>query len=350
MGNKEFTTQELKEILDRGSDTIQENFLDQESPSSDPVESVDVITDEMVQEELDDIKGMGFVELVSEKKALEQRMRLLEETKEAMVTLIDIKKSTEEDETLDDIAKKIQVTDAEANAEKYGITDMDQFLAEYDDSKEKLQKTIDYCEERLHEFDDVKRTATFMNQSMLELIEKREKDLDKYNLSESIEKNMRKFYSTVRSIFENRDNVDWILEKIDSKRIMLRRYVQDLKKDHRKGRRDAVAAAQKNASKAFGKTFSMDQMTQFDKYLQKIFNPGNDEKDMSVFMTQYALYLIYSDQKIWKKGTQKWVEVLIMNVLNILEDTYDLPNGVEYFNDQLLKIKECVMKDLPSVW
>lgn len=332
------------EKLDEGND-----FLDQVSESSDPIEPMDenVITEDMVQEELDDIQGMGFIELISEKKALESRLQLLEDAKASLEYLQKMRKEAESIES--DISKKIILSGAEKDAEKFGIDNIEEFLSEYRDSKEKLKRTLDFCNSRILEFENTKKTATFMNQSMCDLIDKRMKDLNSMEDSSKV-KRMRKFYENTKNVYTNRDSVEWILEKIETKRDFLRRFAVSLRKDIKEGKDTTAVSAQKNAAKAFGKTFSMEQMTAFDKYLKKVFNPENDEKDLSVFMTQYILYIIYSDQKIWKYGNHKWVEAIIMNVLNILDNSYDLPNGIDYFNEQLLKIKASVMKDLPRVY
>jgi hypothetical protein len=90
-------------------------------------------------------------------------------------------------------------------------------------------------------------------------------------------------------------------------------------------------------------------MRDFEAYLKKVFNVEEDEADNSVFIVQYVLYLIYVDRKARTRGLHKWIEMIIMNVIDINADNYDLPNGVDYFNEQLLKIRDAVMAITPKI-
>ena len=58
---------------------------------------------------------------------------------------------------------------------------------------------------------------------------------------------------------------------------------------------------------------------------------------------QYALYLIYKNEKEFKVlGKHKYIENIIMNVLDICVGLYDLEGGKEYFNEKLCEIRDGV--------
>ena len=48
------------------------------------------------------------------------------------------------------------------------------------------------------------------------------------------------------------------------------------------------------------------------------------------------------EKQFGKYGNHKWVEVIIMNVIDILSDKYDLESGKEHYNEELLRLREAI--------
>lgn len=336
----------LKEVME--SDIIKEI-----EPVIQPSEehSTIMVTNEMVEEEIKRIHSMNFIELLQFERQLEQQKQYLADAKDTIDQLYCAKEKINllENEGKDTFSAKLIAADAEAKIDlpEDNITS---FLDNYDVSIERIDQTIEETKKRISEFDDIKKTSTFMNQAMLEIVEKKLTEIFELEKNGRTDlKTQRRYYLEQKIIFSNRDSVDFILNKIPEKKIFLKRWIKSFKKEKQQNLKNSqmISSTQKQVTKAFCSVFSIQQMQAFEKYLKKILVSGDN--DSSVFLMQYMMYIIYTDEKIRKKGQSKWIESLIMNVLDILNDAYDLPNGVEYFNGQLKKIENEVMKDLPKI-
>lgn len=311
-----------------------------------------MITEEMVNDELEKIKSMNYIELNQFKNEAENQKKYLSDAKEAVNQLL---KTKEQLETMgDDAENELGAKIAEADAEEKIDLPEDEiksFLENYDLSIERIDQTIEAANARIEEFLDIKKTATFMNKNMLEITEKHLQEIDKIEASTGkVLKDRKRYFNEQKKIFSERDSVEFILSKIPEKKIFLKRWLASIKKEKLKNQKNSqiISSTQKNVTEAFCSVFSVQQMIAFEKYLKEILSEGNDN-DTSVFLVQYMMYSIYTDEKVRMRGQGKWIETLIMNVLDILNDMYDLPNGIEYFNDQLKKVRDETLKDLPKI-
>lgn len=321
-----------------------------ETESSDSRPDV-MITEEMVSEELKRIESMNFIELNQFKIEAENQKKYLADAKEAVNQMLKAKEQVEMmgQAAENELGAKIAEADAEQKVD-LPEEDITSFLENYDISIERIDKTIETADAKIKEFDDIKKTATFMNTAMLEITEKRLKEIDEIEATTGKNlKDRRRYFNEQKKIFSERDSVEFILSKIPEKKIFLRRWLDSLKKERLKNQKNSqiIASTQKHVTQAFCSVFSVQQMLAFEDYLKKTLS--KDENDTSVFLMQYMMYIIYSDEKVRVRGQGKWIETLIMNVLDILNDIYDLPNGVEYFNDQLKKVRDEVVKGLPKI-
>lgn len=335
------------------------DILNEISENSEPIDSEDnnsiMITQEMMDEELEKIKDCNFLELIQIKKELKNKKKYMENAKETVQELLKTKESLSDSLNQMDKTKslgdKLAIADAESKIGMDNDDDIQSFLDNYDISIKRLDDTIEIVSSKISEYQDIPKTTTYMNKVMVEIIDKRIKSLDEKadTLSTPIYNSLKKYYLNIKDIYQERDNVDWIIEKIKSNNYMLKSFINRINKERKQNKNLSIVGAQKQATKAFCKMFSIEQMRAFDKYLKDLYNPENSDKDISVFMTQYILYVIYDQPKTKKFGNHKRIEMLIMNVIDIISNNYDLPNGIEYFNNQLLKIKDAVMEDIPQI-
>lgn len=311
-----------------------------------------MITNEMVKEEIERIGSMNFIELQQFKLQAENQKQYLADAKEAVTQMLKAKEQVEllEKEGKNDLGAKLVEADAET---KVGLPedDINSFLENYDISIDRIDQAIEAVEARIKEFDEIKKTSTFMNQAMLEIAEKKLTEIDELEKSGRTDlKNQKRYFNEQKKIFSDRDSVEFILSKIPENKIFVRRWLDSIKKEKLKNQKNSqiIASTQKQVTKTFCSIFSVQQMLAFENYLKKVL-VGDDGDDTSVFLTQYMMYIIYTNDKVRKRGQGKWIETLIMNVLDILNDTYDLPNGIDYFNNQLKKVRDEVMKGLPKM-
>ena len=343
----------------------EEDILDEISENSEPIETEEdnriMITQEMMDEELAKMESLNFLELMAMEKDLKSRKNSMENAKVTVEQLLntkaELRKTLAEKNEKESLGDKLAIADAEAKA---GIEsdeneeDIKTFLDNYDISIGRLDETIEKVQAKIKEFDDIPKTTTYMNKAMTEIVDKRIKEIEDFEkenegMLNTRYKNLKKYYYNIKDLYQNRDNVDRIIDRINANKSMLKAFVNRINRETKQNKDNSTVGAQISATKAFCQMFSIEQMQAFDKYLKSVFNPDDSDKDVSVFMTQYMLYIVYTHPKAKKLGDHKRVEMLIMNVLDIINGTYDLPNGIDYFNEQLLKIKTAVLKDMPKV-
>lgn len=290
-------------------------------------EPVGVITQEYLEKTCEEIEQMNFVEVHRIIKELESQKSQMEQAKETAEQIMQMKDSFKNDNLGIDIA--------EADFENaLGTDSIEKFLEDYEDTLASLNKLIDKAKEADEKFASIPKTTTFLSKSMLEVIAKNKAQLSSDDFRF---KHMNIYYNELATVFSNREDVSFIINEIPKQKILLQRFIVSLKKD-RTG--SVLKNVQKNVTTAFCDTFNVNQMQMFENYLKDLF----EDADLA-FYTQYVLYQIYNKEKTTGKyGKHKWVEVLIMNVMDILTDLYDLPGGKEEFDKQLLLIKDEVAK------
>ena len=205
---------------------------------------------------------------------------------------------------------------------------------------QKLNVLIEKSEERIHTFDDIEKTSSYLNDSMVQVIDKK---LAGYAVlsTEDAEKAKRSiiYYTEIRKIFKDRCNVDFLLERIGTKKIEVRRLKASLKKD-KSG--NVLAATQKKVVGLLSGSFKVNQLAAAEKYLTELF--GSEDES---FFFQYVLALIYEREKTHGKyGKHKWVEVLFMNIIDICTNMYNLEGGEDFYREQLLRLRDELVKIL----
>jgi hypothetical protein len=272
---------------------------------------------------------MNFIEIKKVNKEFKFQKDSLEKAKASVDQIMEMRKLTDEAaETDTNLADAIMEANAETEA---GTSNIEAFLNSYDDTMHKLEILIERSDERIREFDEVEKTTSYLTNSMLEIIKKNMERLDKDESDRM--KHLKIYYKEVYNIFSNRTSIDFLLEKMDTKTIELRRLKTSLKKD-KNG--DVLKATQKKVTGFFTSVFNVKQLESVEKYLIDLF-----ESEELAFYFQYVLSLIYEREKTHNKyGRHKWVEVVFLNIGDIIVENYDLEGGKDFYDTQLLKLKD----------
>lgn len=314
---------------------VLEEKVDTSDASDMNIQGNNLITEEYFNKVCEEIKTMNFIEIQKFIREIKSQKNSVEQAKETVTSVLEMKENMKnamslvDTDTKKDLAAEIEAADAEIES---GVSDMKEFLDNYDDTISKMEKIIEAAEAKEHEFDEIEKTTSYLTQSMLEVLNKNAEKIDADNPNL---KNLRIYYKETKNIFENRTSIDWILSKIPDTKIQLRRLKTELKKD-KTG--NYLKNIQKNVTGAFCSMFNINQMSSFEEYLK---NAYSDED--TTFYVQYVLYLIYTKEKtVGKYGKHKWVEVLIMNVMDVLTEMYDLEGGKVVIDENLQKIGDAV--------
>lgn len=291
---------------------------------------------QMLQSYKKDIEEANFIELGNIKRKLEREKESLVSSREAATAIIELKEKLKHPGTdKDALLTKMDIANLENDTM---FQDINKFLEEYDKLQEKIKNLTDRTNERLGEFKDIPKTTTFMTGLMIETLNKNKKIVE-----ENRDKNLGgadkilKMLNNQIHLFTNRDNVDFILEKVKDYDISLRRFVRDCLKPN--AERDVIPSTQKAVTKAFTNAFNTNQLSAFETYLTSLYGDSVDS-----FFVQYVLYLIYRRELDHGKayGNHKWVEVLIMNVLDIATDNYDLESGKDAYDTELIRLRDAI--------
>lgn len=328
--------------------------------TSEEIKPTNVISEEEMQEEFKKIEEFNFIELLAYERTIKNQKTIIENRKEFAEQLAKAKKELLEEmaegagmaaakQHKTNLAKEIEIEDLKSKLNlDDDDSDLQEFLDHYDESMERLNKTIEKVKDRLKEFDIVQKTSTYMNKAMTEIAEKEIKKIDdavkEDPYSESKYTLIKRHYERMIKLYSSRDDLTPIINRVDGMGQLIKNFYNRTIEENKKDKSISIDSARKNASKEFMYLFSIEQMQCFDQYLNKLYNPNDDDDDFATFMTQYALYLVHRDIKAVKKGLNKNIDMAIMNVIDIVNDNYDMPNGVEYFNDQLLKLRDTVKK------
>ena len=307
----------------------QESEMESAEPVDFAMQTNSVITNEYFEKKISEMKDMNYIEIVKLNREMKNQKDILEKAKESVEQIIQLEKEIDaSSQTDDNLASAIAKADVESS---HNLNDINEFLSSYDDTMDKLMKLIKKSEEIIKAFDDIPKTTSYMNKSMLQIVNK---NLDKVNsINSPSMKNARIYYQNFQDILLHQTSVDFILEKLAGKQNEIRRLKTSLKKDRTGG---VMKSTQKNVTSLFCTTFSVKQLDIFEKYLKDLF--GDDEV---AFYFQYALSCIYRHEKNFSKHAKhKWVEILIMNILDIHFGKYDLEGGKEAYNAELMKIND----------
>lgn len=300
-----------------------------------------IITEENVSSYKEYLETLNFVEVLKASKEVKQYFHIMEDMKNSALSL---KKLTKSMRQLEDDVKEVHHEELSisneieaSNIEDDALwKDADAFLDHYDTSIENLNKIDNIIAEKIKEFDDIPKTTAYMSTSMLEVININLQKIEESGSSSYTR--AKKYYLNQREIFSHRDSIDWIYRKMLGNKQIIRNLKKSLKDDKKKGKENVLKITQKNTAEAFGKVFSLTQLTMFEEYLSNLY-----ESKTAAFYVQYGLYLLYTHEKRFGKvGNHKWVEIVIMNVLDIMTEHYDLESGVGYYRSQLLKLLEVI--------
>ena len=304
-----------------------------------PMDGMDenlIISQEYVDKTLQEIEEMNFIEtqkFIREVKYQQNNLVSAKDTAENFLVLknqMDAGMLSEDD--ADDFSSKIEESNAEVDT---GVEDVQTFLDNYEDTKEKMQIILDAAENHLHIYDDVKKTTSFLSEEMLKVLEK---NRDKIDDSNPMYKTLRIYYKEVMNVFQNRTSTEWIEQQLPSTKIEVGRLQRDLKKDTTG---TVMSNVQKRVAGSLYSMFSAAQLNAFENFLTDLY------KDMGgsdlAFYVQYALFLVYNKEKTNKPyGKHKWVEAAIMNVLDVKSDVFDLEGGPDVIKEGFLRIGNIV--------
>lgn len=316
-------------IADEGVDiTNVENLIIPEATEDVVVKNPTFSKDALISSEYymtlsTEIEKMNFIEvsrvlkeLLTEISNLKQSKDMIEQLQKADVSLMN---------------KEIQ----EANIMKdLGIQkDFASFMDSYEEDLVKLELLSEKAELRVRFFDGVEKTTTFLNQQMLDIIDQKMKsaaDIGKANNAPIVI-----YYRTMKDVFTHRTETDYFVKKISTMTANIARMKREIKKSWYEN--DNI---QKFVVNSLTVEFSSEQLKKFEEYITELFGSEGDTNILFL----YVLATIYNNTKTFKKtGEHKWVEVMIMNIIDMSVDVYDLEGGKEYYNTNLLKIKSALL-------
>jgi hypothetical protein len=311
----------INDLRDQISDSSPEPVITKEPAA---LELNNIITDEAYQTLSDAIGKMNIIEINKAVKELETEIKNIESAKDFADSI--------KNGSLGELSQKI----AEANLASMSSLnkELTDFLASYDVAHERMVALSKLANEKLHSFDDVKKTTSYMTNSMLALIDEKMKIVE----SKKVDRNapISRYYRVIHEVFANRTSVEYVLGRIPHVEVNIKRLKQSLrnKKEFDNIRRSTGDFI----TKTFRTSFSPEQLSAFVSYMTTLY----DNSDAAYF-AMYALTSIYSRASQYKlTGEHKWIDVLIMNVLDIITDDYDLEGGKEAYDIELLKIKDAL--------
>lgn len=282
-----------------------------------------------------DIEEANFIELGNIKRKLEREKDDLAQSKEMADSIIELKEQLKKQKTDDILATQMEIANLENDSM---FNDLNKFLEEYDMLQEETAKLLQRTNERLDEFKDIPKTTSFMTGLMLETLNKNLKRVEETaELNPNGTVKIKKMIENQMQIFTHRDSMKFILSKVGNYDIQLRRVINDCLKPN--ADRDIIPSIQKSVTETFIKVFNTNQLSAFEKYLTDLYGDSTDS-----FFVQYVLYLVYRRELDHGRayGNHKWVEVLIMNVLDISTDLYDLESGKEKYDAELIRLRDAI--------
>lgn len=331
MSNVTYNNIEMVDSIKRSFDRIDGEINETSEDIPIDFDEGGVITQEYFEKVCEELNEMNFLELQKTYRHLKVNRDELVSAKRTADQLIEMKKNLEEAENNNDALTNAII---EANAETEAGTDnIETFLKSYDSTMDKLEKLIQRAEDILHKFDEQEKTTSFLTENMLTVLNKNIKRLDLSN--DSSLKNIKIFYKVLYEIFTNRASTTFLVKVIEDQKIFVTRLHDSINKD-KSGSHEKLTKEMIDGT--FSDVFNSVQLEAIGSYLEKLFG---DKK--TVFYLQYALAHFYSHEKSYGKyGKHKWVEVMYMNIIDICTDMYDLEGGKEYYEQQLLNLKDVI--------
>lgn len=334
---------ELKTLIDSIDDAKPELEGEDRPVTKEKKEKSYLITDEMLEQEKERIQGLNFLALAQYKREINQQIDDLSDTKsmiELFQKLIHPKNDT------DALGSKIMMENLENEIGMAAQEEMDEFIHNFPQNLNNLNRTIEIIEEREEELKDIPKTSTYMNNCMLEVLDQKTETLN--NQTSKRFKPIKYFYNNIREVYKNRDSMDFLLDQVKPNIVYVRRILNDLKKEQKNGRdgKNLTKAIMQNVQGTFCKVFKLEQMRLFEYHLKSIFKEKIKDVDLVSFLYQYLLYIIYTNEKQRKKGYHKWVEALIMNVLDIESGNYDLTKDSNDLENEILEMVKSMMNEI----
>lgn len=343
MGERE---EELKDMIDSVDDAKPEIEGDEGSPVKEK-EKVRgyLITEEMMEKEKEIISNLNFLALAQYKREIKQQIADVEDTKVMIETLQKLMKPKTDDDynlgtdiMMENLRKEISLSSQE---------EMDEFLTNFPQNLANLNRTIELVEEREEELKDVPKTSSYMNNCMIEVLDQKTKNLNA--LEGKRYKPIKHFYSNIYRVYKERDSMDFLLDQVEPNIVYVRRILNDMKKERKNGRdgKTLTTAIMQNVQKGFCSVFKLEQMRLFELHVKKLIKENiSGDVELTSFLFNYLLYIIYSNEKDRRRGYHKWVEALIMNVLDIESGNYDLPKDAKTLEGEIIIMIKDMLKRL----
>lgn len=349
--------------LDTGSVEDLVNNMEQEEPKTEEGENTQedpriknaIITEEMQQEEFKRLQTLNFIELNTYKRQVRQQIIDMEDTKNSMNSLRKLQESMKS--MNDELSKRSNNMFANqlesANLDdmvNLTIEEMNVFEEHYDENMEKLQELEAAIDKRFQEFENVQKTSSYMNSCILDIITKKLDSLGDIPVKNKQWKTLKVYYMNVKSVYEHRESLAFLEEKIPEYLSYIKRLLNDIKKEKKNGKKKSsiIPGVQAQVQKTFFQVFNHNQMKAVENYLRDVLDTKETD-GWNSWIFQYYMYIFYLNQKEKEKGYHKHIEALIMNIIDIATENYDLPGGKEELDAQIIRISKQIMSQIPKL-
>ena len=300
--------EDLREDL--RSNTEEEN-IKEEKPK------LKILSDDEYEAALDSVKDMDFIEA---SRCL-KNMREEKEEMESVKIMIESFKNSEQN--LNDIIQISNVVD-ELNTE----FDIDSFLDNYELLVSRISGMINKLEDRVHEFDDIEKTTSYLTNSVLHFIEKKEKIIKEKEMKSNLP--FVVYYKRLREVYENRNQTYFLFNKLKSQAANIARLKRDATKT-----KNWIDVSDKRIRKTLSPFFDDMRVNIIEEYITELFK----DKKTALLFIEFISNMAENNRKFKKNGEYRWVQILFMNILDIHVGIYDLEGGKEKFDAELLKLK-----------
>ncbi len=252
-----------------------------------------VITEENVQNILDEIANMNFVELNQIGVEVNKQRDNLENTKEAFKALEQIKVSGGEIGTQVMLSNQLDDINFQNNLKA--------FEESYKPNLEKLDRLTEAINNRIAEFDDVKKDAAFFTTQLIDTLSKK---IELAKKEENPNQELIDVLSARIEILKNRYDYSFILKKTD-----IAHTIKDIKRNFVNRKNDTV----EKMKKELVNHFLGDQIYGIGKYIQASFDGDGDAA--LVFLCHIAQMMKHS-----KNNSVYKIRVFMMNLLDAFND------------------------------
>lgn len=252
-----------------------------------------VITEENVQNILDEIANMNFVELNQIGVEVNKQRDNLENTKEAFKALEQIKVSGGEIGTQVMLSNQLDDINFQNNLKA--------FEESYKPNLEKLDRLTEAINTRIAEFDDVKKDAAFFTTQLIDTLSKK---IELAKKEENPNQELIDVLSARIEILKNRYDYSFILKKTD-----IAHTIKDIKRNFVNRKNDTV----EKMKKELVNHFLGDQIYGIGKYIQASFDGDGDAA--LVFLCHIAQMMKHS-----KNNSVYKIRVFMMNLLDAFND------------------------------